>query len=87
MAPVTPNESSVALSDKKGPVAQPITAAPHTDADPSLLLEARLQAALAERDRCHAELTLRNCALDAAIAHFGRRQRRFGLAPEQAGTR
>jgi undecaprenyl diphosphate synthase len=25
--------------------------------------------------------------LDAAIAHFGRRQRRFGLAPEQAGTR
>ncbi|HKQ13100.1 MAG TPA: polyprenyl diphosphate synthase [Steroidobacteraceae bacterium] len=26
-------------------------------------------------------------ALDAAIAHFGRRQRRFGLVPEQAGTR
>ena len=25
--------------------------------------------------------------LDAAIAHFGRRQRRFGLVPEQAGTR
>ena len=24
--------------------------------------------------------------LDAAIEHFGRRQRRFGLAPEQAGT-
>ena len=26
-------------------------------------------------------------ALDAAIAHFGRRQRRFGLVPEQVGTR
>jgi len=26
-------------------------------------------------------------ALDAAIEHFGRRQRRFGLVPEQAGTR
>jgi undecaprenyl diphosphate synthase len=26
-------------------------------------------------------------ALDAAIAHFGRRQRRFGLLPEQVGTR
>jgi undecaprenyl diphosphate synthase len=25
--------------------------------------------------------------LDAAVEHFGRRQRRFGLAPEQAGTR
>jgi undecaprenyl diphosphate synthase len=25
--------------------------------------------------------------LDAAIAHFSRRQRRFGLVPEQAGTR
>ena len=25
--------------------------------------------------------------LDAAIAHFGRRQRRFGLVPEQVGTR
>jgi undecaprenyl diphosphate synthase len=25
--------------------------------------------------------------LDAAIAHFGRRQRRFGLVPEPAGTR
>ena len=25
--------------------------------------------------------------LDAAIAHFGQRQRRFGLVPEQAGTR
>jgi undecaprenyl diphosphate synthase len=25
--------------------------------------------------------------LDAAIEHFSRRQRRFGLAPEQAGTR
>ena len=25
-------------------------------------------------------------ALDAAIAHFGRRQRRFGLVPEQVGT-
>jgi len=25
--------------------------------------------------------------LDAAIAHFGRRERRFGLVPEQAGTR
>ena len=26
-------------------------------------------------------------ALEAAIAHFGRRQRRFGLVPEQVGTR
>jgi undecaprenyl diphosphate synthase len=26
-------------------------------------------------------------ALDAAIEHFGRRQRRFGLVPEQVGTR
>jgi undecaprenyl diphosphate synthase len=26
-------------------------------------------------------------ALDAAIEHFGRRQRRFGLVPEQLGTR
>jgi undecaprenyl diphosphate synthase len=25
--------------------------------------------------------------LDAAIAHFSQRQRRFGLVPEQAGTR
>ena len=68
MAPVTPNESSVALSSTKEPLEQPQSAASHTDADPILALEARLQAVLAERDLCHAELTLRNCALDAAIA-------------------
>ena len=72
MAPVTQDGSTVALSGTKELSPRPSSAAPHTnaDADPVLLLEARLQAALAERDQLHSELALRNCALDAAIAHF-----------------
>jgi PAS domain S-box-containing protein len=58
------------LPSAEGASGQPQSAAAHTPTDPLLLLEARLQAALAGRDQIQSELTLRNCALDSAIAHF-----------------
>jgi PAS domain S-box-containing protein len=70
MAVQTPNGSSVELPDSEAPFPQPSPAAPHTETDTPLELEARLQLVLAERDQLRSELALRNCALDAAAAHF-----------------
>ena len=66
----TPNDSTVELPGAEGPFERSPAAAPHTSFDPVLELEARLQAVTADRDELRSGLTLRNCALDAAAAHF-----------------
>ena len=70
MAYATSGNSTVGLPGMEEPSSQPEPAASHISEDPTLLIEARLQAVTAERDRLQSELTLRSCALDAAVAHF-----------------
>jgi two-component system NtrC family sensor kinase len=70
MTPGASSGSTAELPPGEGASGQPASAAAHTETDPLLLLEARLQTVTAERDQIHSELTLRNCALDSAQAHF-----------------
>ncbi len=70
MMPGAPSGSTAELPSGEATSGQAKSAAAHTDADAILLLEARLQAITAERDQIQSELTLRNCALDSAAAHF-----------------